>query len=230
MIGQDDDIMAAIVTSLNHLGEVSLGGNCIGSNGATLISNCLRSNPGLRFLDLGENLLNDDDAIMLAGSLKTNTKLRKLVLRGNYITQVGIRALSIAVLSLFDLNALHDSNHTCCLDIGEDDVLSKFNSFVDSEVNWKVKILGALVLHNEGYTNIFHIEDAPIEIMPRVLAFLQEEEGNEVMDPSRYNSLNAGFMLMREWNMPLLYSSCIGPELRRSERIRKKMIMHYMGK
>ena len=160
--------MAAIITSLNHLEQVSLQGNYIGSHGATLISNYLASDPGLNVLQLYDNLLNDDDAIMLAVSLKTNTKLRKLVLKENRIAQVGIRALCIAVLSL------HDSSHTCWLDVSKDNMLSKVNICVDSKVNWKVKILGALVVpHNECYTNIFYTEDAPIKIMPRVMAFLQ---------------------------------------------------------
>ena len=132
----------------------------------------------------------------------------------------------MSVFNVLSLNTVYDSNHTCFLDLAEDD--QGINSSVDSILNRKVKMLGALVgTNNADSTNVAYLDTAPIKIMPRVLAFLQ---GKETMNASKYNGLNAVFMFMREWNMPLLYTNHIDPELRRSERIRKKMIMHYMSK
>lgn len=219
-IGQNNAVMTAIVPSLRYMEEVCLNDNCIGSHGAILISSCLASNPGIKFLNLDDNVLNNGDATMLAKSLKTNTKLWNLSLRGNRITQVGINTLSIAVHSTYGLNGISDSNHTCSIDAGVNSVLRYANSTIDPKTNRKVKILSSL-------GHISYLDDAPVEIMPKVLDLLQ---GKEFMDTSKYNGLDAVFRFIREWSMPLLYTSYIGPELRRSERTRKKMNMHYMGK
>ena len=67
-----------------------------------------------------------------------------------------------------------------------------------------------------------NLTGVPIKVMPRVLAFIQEIVAEE-------KRLNATFTFIREWNLPLLYTSKIGLELRRSDRIRKKRVMELMA-
>ena len=76
-----------------------------------------------------------------------------------------------------------------------------------------------LLLHDGGGK---YLKDTPIEIIPMVLALLRSTAKKEC-------ELNVLFGFVREWNMPLLYTSCAGPQLRRSKRIHKKMVMKYMG-
>ena len=75
---------------------------------------------------------------------------------------------------------------------------------------------------------IFHLlphylkDDTPLQIIPKVLVLLHNVASNK---------LDAIFGFMKEWNMPLLYTSrCLGKDPRRSHRLRKKMVMKYMGK
>ena len=132
---------------------------------------------------------------MLAGSLNTNTELWKLVLKENQITQVGISVLYILVLNLSCLNTVYDSIHTCFLDLGQDNP-SQINCFVDSILNRKTNMLFALIItFNADSTNVVYLDNVPIKIMPRVLAFLQ---GKETVNAFKYNGLNTVFMFMRE--------------------------------
>ena len=199
-LGRNESVLEALVPLLDTgLGWVCLESNEIGSHGASLISNCLASNPDKMVrLHLDDNLLNDDDAKMFAASMGTNDKLQALQLSGNHITQVGRDALHLAVNNLSSLNALHDSNHTCSFQVGEEDncQLSVINLCRDPELNRKIKILKAL-------KDIKYLEDVPIGIMPRVLAFLQ---GIGEVDGTKYNGVDQLFQVMCGWNMPLLYT------------------------
>lgn len=215
-IGQSDAVMSAIVPAVFHLRQVSLRGNNIGSHGAILISSSITSNPGIEKLLLNDNLLNDDDATMFAESLRTNTKLRMLNLMGNHITELGINALSIAVLGT-DINAINDSNHTCWIFVG--DGSHRVNTFDDPKMNREEKMLNALC-----HLTACDLDDVPVGIMPRVLDLLQRK----VFPEFEINDLELVFDFFREMSMSLLRTIRIGPELRRSDYIRKKMVMHYM--
>ena len=163
---------------------------------------------------------------MLAGCLKTNTNLRVLNISGNRITRSGMIALYLSVNNVFGLNELYDSNHTCSLDFGdkgpEDTWLRQchfdvINTTTDPVHNKNRKFLGRL--HDGGGK---YLKDTPIEIIPMVLALLRSTAKKE-------RELAVLFGFVREWNMPLLYTSCAGPQLRRSKRIHKKLVMKYMG-
>lgn len=74
---------------------------------------------------------------------------------------------------------------------------------------------------------IFHLlphylkDDTPLQIIPKVLVLLHNVARNEAS-----NELEAIFGFMKEWSMPILYTSrCIGKDPRRSDRIRKKKVM-----
>ena len=100
----------------------------------------------------------------------------------------------------------------------ENSKLAIYNKYVDSKLNRIVKLMRFLLSTDENYTNMRHLDDMPVEIMPRVLAFMMEHL-NET------HRLNGIFMLMREWSLPLLYTSSVGPEPRRSERVRKNRVI-----
>ena len=216
-LGCNDSVMKSIVTLFGSLdGGITLNGNQIGSLGVKLISECLASNPMLCVLQLKDNLLNDADAATLATSLKSNTNLRILKIAGNNITQEGMKSFHLAVQNLSSLNAISDSNHTCLV-IDGDKELSLLNTRNNPNHNKAEKLINVLGIQ----TNMRLLNNIPIELMPRVLYLVQ---GRGLFIPS----LCRTFMFIRQWSMPLLFTSCVGLEPRRSERVRKKMIMNYM--
>ena len=89
------------------------------------------------------------------------------------------------------------------------------------QLNRKVKILSALYFNRMGCGNTLYLGATPVKLMPRVLARIQ---GKGVMDASFYNGLNAVFQVMRGWNMPILFTSCIDSNLQRSELMRQNKV------
>jgi len=219
-IGRSHGVLSAIVSSFHSLAIINLRGNAIGAQGATLIADCLASNPGLTHLFLEDNLLKDNDAIGFSKVLKTNTNLQWLKLAGNHMTSAGISGLQLSVCNISSLNAVSDSNHTCLLDFGPEDPM-EFNPSCDARLNRGLKLLWTLMHVNRGHIRRM-TEEVPLEIVPRVLSLLQ---GRHLLDAAKYHVLNEVFLFVREWNTPLLFASCMGPALRRSERIRKKRVM-----
>lgn len=228
-IGRSDLMMAMIAPALDFLKSVNLNGNSIGSlgvapSGVTFISNFLAGNAVVEALYLKDNVLNDEDAIKLANSLKSNTNLRLLHIANNQITPVGFSALYHAVVNLRSLDTIYDLNHSCWVDDGEEYFgLSKINTSLDPKRNKLEKLVP--FIYAADHTSITHFEDFPLGLMPRVLAFL-----NETGMYTEISCLRYIYHFLREWSMPLLYTSRAGPELRRSERIRKKMVKQHMRK
>ena len=117
---------------------------------------------------------------------------------------------------------LSPSNHTCCIYCGNN-CLSRLNSHTCPEFNSKANILVVLFnFNNIGYSNTLSLNDTPVKVMPKVSAQIQ---GKGVMDTLQYNVLNAVIRYMREWYMPLLYTSCIGSDVQRSKRIQKNKVV-----
>ena len=108
-----------IVSALNFLslqtGSITING--IGSHGASIISNCLATNPGINMLVLDGNLFNDVDAKLFANSLKSIRNLLRLNLRGNNFIDAGTRTLFKYIFDDQSLNTIHDSNNTCKLEL-----------------------------------------------------------------------------------------------------------------
>ena len=216
-IGQSNSVMKSVV-NVFCLREVSLENNDIDSYGATLISDCLITNPTLQTLYLRHNSLNNEDAKKLAFSLNSNTNLLVLNLSLNNITVEGMSSLSCSVCNITSLNSVSDSNHTCSIQFKEEeDVLNLryVNRFLDPVFNKNAKLFGMLQRRKRI------LEDTPLQIIPKVLVLLHNVASDK---------LDAIFGFMKEWNMPLLYTSRLGKEPRRSKRIRKKTVMKYMGK
>ncbi len=107
--------------------------NRIGSHGATLIADCLATNPFVKGLSLARNALTDSDALKLAMSLKANTTLRSLELIGNDFTAVGYQSLFDAMRGSGTLNSIH-ANHVCSIDLFGEFELNEFDDPVDNRI------------------------------------------------------------------------------------------------
>lgn len=185
-IGESNDIMAAFIPVLFRFDTISFERNSIGLHGATLIANCLALNPKVYHLCLSFNDLNDVEIAKLAASLNTNTNLRKLSLAGNKITIDAINSLFDVLHACSSFNAAYESNHTCGVDI-----LPKVNRHENPRDN----MLSKLILMAD--ICVGDLEEIPIELVPRLLALLQKGKG---LNNSRFNSLDAVFKVMLEWN------------------------------
>ena len=77
---------------------------------------------------------------------------------------------------------------------------------MDPNRNRHAKLLMAL----SSMFNMLYLDDTPIEIMPRVLTFVQArgqlKEGSNL-------GLNSVFGLMSQWNMPLFYTGLSSKKL-----------------
>ncbi|KAL3768451.1 hypothetical protein ACHAWU_002667 [Discostella pseudostelligera] len=184
-IGQNREIMLAFIPVLFRFDTISFDNNKIGSNGATLIANGLALNPKVNHMSLHFNDLRDGEISKIAASLKTNTNLRKLSLGGNKTTIDAINSLFDVLHACSSFNAAYDSNHTCAVDI-----LPKVNRHENPRDN----MLSKLILMTD--ICVGDLEEIPIELVPRLLALLQE--GKE-LNNSQFNSLDAVFKVLREW-------------------------------
>ena len=224
-LGQNNGLMKAVLPLL-CMRVLILDGNHISSYGAELISDCLATNPNIERLCLKDNLLNDADAKKLSGSLKTNTNLKALSLVGNPITQDGMVPFFLSVYNIASFNTISDSNHICLIKFSdEEDIfgLNVINKYTNPVHNKRLKIAKALMRNIQSMSGLSYLkEDIPIELIPRLIALL----GNT----AAYDRLTALFKFMSEWSMPLLYTSRIGKEPRRSKRIWKKSVTLYLGK
>ena len=172
-------------------------------------------------LNLRDNLLNDKEAYLLAKSLTKNTTLQILRLTGNQIARIGVKALFRAIFNTRSFDDVYDSNHRCWVDV-EDEHLPVYNTYVEPKLNRDMKLLCVLTCFYKNNADPLNLAGVPIKVMPRVLAFIQQIVAEQYR-------LNATFTFIREWRMPLLYTSKIGLDLRRSDRIRKKRVMELMA-
>jgi hypothetical protein len=180
-------LFPAFIPVLTKIKMVRLRGNGIESYGATLIANCLASNPCVEYLSLVDNLLKDSDALKLAVSLKTNTTLMVLELWGNDITDVGAESLLNAIHGNGNnFNDVYDSNHVCSIDLlsGRNP-----NKVTDTKQNMISKVLWAILRYRR------HLDDVvPRKLLPRLLVLLQR---GGTLNHSKIDPLDAVFQYVR---------------------------------
>ena len=123
-IGSNEMILPAIVSTIfQNLSSLSLCSSNLGIQDIQLISDCLATNPPLKYLDLDNTTLEDDEALLMSDSLQTNTNLIILQLGGS-LTETGIRIMIKSIYDDASLNSLYDSNATCELRLWKEDTVS----------------------------------------------------------------------------------------------------------
>lgn len=219
--------MQAITPTIFNVRVISLSNNCLRSCAASVVAKLLAANPCTMALHLNGNMFNDDDAAMFATSLKSNTNLLRLNLSGNNFTEVGIKTLYKSIFDDESLNSIHDSNHTCWLNLFADGEpipngidesmlymnrekfdpfpikaklsclisangnLSLGNKMLQVEERRRVQVLHALLDDSVNFNMQYLdargansaedvmlrkriVDDIPMELMPKVLAFLRK--------------------------------------------------------
>jgi len=208
-LGDDTEVLRIILQS--NIKDMDLSNNNIGSPGAAKIAEYLETNTGMIQLNLDRNSLKDTDAILFAKSLKKNTKLQQLQIRQNNFTLTGVKSLIKGVFDTSSLNAMSDCNHVCALQILSEPAVVRRERLNMSGINWELdrtsKVLSLFCLKE---SMMHYLEDLPVEYMPDVLSFIQNEKDQKKLT-------NTMYAIVRYWEMPTLYSFHSGalPQSRR---------------
>jgi len=220
-VGEDIDgyeiLKSVMRAGRTRLNLINLSDNGISSGGDTFISNFLADNHKLETLKLSNNRLDDNDAMMIAGSLKQNTKLRSLFIGNNNLTNAGWKTLHKAVYDTTSLNSAADSNHTCNIDfprvrdydnVRENGTTADGKHFIYQKWVKHKKIYSILSSRNRNGTNVEHLEDVPVELLPNILKSVGCYSHYHVgMGPSKDNRdvkpLSLVYELCRHWDEAL---------------------------
>jgi hypothetical protein len=202
-LGSSLEILSVILQS--DVKYINLEHNNIDSLGAVTIAEYLESDPPICQIDLDNNRLNDNDAILISQALKRNTNLRYLNLVGNKFTPIGVKALLSCIFDNSSLNAISESNHTLTR-IHMFRNLPHRNFFLAGcidrifELDQTQKIVLAL---QDKDSLLQYFANVPVGLMPDVMAFPRGWVAN---NEHQHKKLNVLYSTMRWWNMPLLYS------------------------
>ncbi|KAL9187688.1 hypothetical protein ACHAXT_006066 [Thalassiosira profunda] len=195
----EEEILRTIMDGCENLTALDLQGNEIGLEGARCIASALEKNPPLETLYINANNIGDDAMGAVARTLASNNNLKALYVNDNTgFTKIGRDALQRAVYNTSNLNAIKDSNHNCYIDIPwkqdptglplglcnylvqghgaklDADQWRRVRTPYSLQVRIKSKLLFALGAYfDQGPFNFQYLSDVPLELMPRVLSFLQ---------------------------------------------------------
>jgi len=113
---------------------------------------------------------------------------------------VGVKALFSSVFDSSSLNAIYYSNHSLLIDVirGDDFFFRMTQINRLNDVDWPLPDKLLIAMHDKD-SLLEYLANVPVELMPRVLNFVQ-------MDRDEVMSLSMVYVSMRYWNMPSLYS------------------------
>jgi len=231
------------------------------SSGGVAIADYIRSNPITEKLLLNNNKLLDSDADLMALALKMNTNLLSCTLMNNEITEEGEKNLLKALYDPISMDSIVECNHTCRIYTYD----TRISSIVDQRplleqelfnINWaddistKQKIRKKVVLALCGVDgelfDLSHLNDLPLQLMPRVLELIQEHSWARVqavqtrpvlrkvlndlsIDLAQYRQkqlekdvLSRLFHTLRGWELPLLFQNLGCPSTKVATRKRRK--------
>ncbi|EJK44198.1 hypothetical protein THAOC_37287 [Thalassiosira oceanica] len=165
--GIDSEVLMESLTT--NAAEVVLGENGMSSQDASIIAQCLNSNPALSQLDLRGNRFDDADAAVLADSLSSNTNLTGLYVDGNNIKEEGRLAFLHAIFDVSSLNSCAASNRTCQIWGLEQDI-SDLNHYKERRHNKWDKIFAMLASSSkDAFINMALLRGVPAALMPILL-------------------------------------------------------------
>ena len=196
---------------LSKYKRLDFDGNSLRTNGRADIQNLIASNSPLESLNLDSNRLNDDDAVLIAKSLGRNTRLKQLYLENNNIQERGKNALLRAVRDTSSMNALSDSNHSCCISGGTVDSINAHGQF-----NRIFKIHTLMVeRHRSGEGNVPCIkremnDECSVLLAPFILESIHRR--HMIVGKYRYYVRGVSVLgllheLVKDWTMPELFNN-----------------------
>lgn len=233
MCGLDNSVVLDIILEgCKGLSNISFSSNDIGSEGVSIISDFIRGNHPLQSLILDENNISNSDVAILTSALEVNTHLLHLSLENNGITEEGDRILMNALFDATSMNSIVESNHSCfayTCDITDHTVISRkppleiftlyINGNRDDTTQQKIrkKVILALcgVDEEQDLFDLSHLNDLPLELMPRVLELIQKHSEYKTrtcnvvqLEKEAFSRL---FHTLRGWELPLLFENLRNP-------------------
>jgi hypothetical protein len=161
--------------------------------------------------------------------LKQNTHLNELNLKDNDITEDGDENLLKVLFDTTSMDSIVESNHTCTpytYDAKDDWVVAQ-RPIIEEEV-FKInkgeytigqkirrKVVLALCGVDGELFDLSHLNDLPLQLMPRVLELIQEHtdaRAEEIavsfrIEKLKSDALSRLFHTLRGWELPLLFEN-----------------------
>ena len=127
------------------------------------------------------NKFNNKDAILFASALRVNNSLQNLDLQRNEIYDEGEKILVKALYDDSTLNALADSNHTCRVNLDEDNytLYDMNNSLYHNYSGRKSKLCTKIFGQQAGTSNVLYFEELPVKLIPNALGLIQHNPVQE---------------------------------------------------
>jgi len=235
-------ILEIILKGCTSMKGLAIEGDNLGSDGAPLIANFIRGNYPLEMLGLGCNTISDSDTSILASALKENTNLYWLDLNeNNNITEEGEKNLLKALFDPTSMNSIIESNHKCRVFLYDFDNTSitqrppleqeLFSINTDDDISIQQKIRKKIVLALCGVDgslfDLSHLNDLPLQLMPRVLELVQEHSWtrttsvNNMPHQLEKDALSRLFHTLRGWELPVLFENLNRPSANAKRKRRK---------
>ena len=233
MCGLDNSVILGIILEgcKGLSTSLSVAHNKMGTEGVSVISDFIRSNHPLKKLFLNDNSISNSDVAILASALKVNTHLLELSLKDNEITEEGDRILMNILFDTTSMNSIVESNHSCMpctCDFNDYDVIREklsileiftlyINGDRDDTVEQKIrkKVIAALCGVDGDLFDLSHLNDLPLELMPRVLELIQKHTEYKTRTCNvvelEKEALSRLFHTLRGWELPLLFENLRHP-------------------
>jgi hypothetical protein len=248
-------ILGGILEACGRIKVLVIEKNNVGSEAVALIANFIRSNKNLETLRLKYNDITDNDTNLLAAALKKNTNLKRMDLQNNNITEEGEKILLKALYDPTSMDSIVDSNHTCralTYDYEKPSVVAQRPLLEQEVLEWnkehyviqhkiRMKLVLALCGVDGELFDLSHLNDLPLQLMPRVLALIQwhtigrEKACRNMPDQLERDALSYSFTplqlkkdalsrlfhTLRGWELPLLFEN-LKPKNKKKPAARKR--------
>ena len=243
----DANILGKVLEGCIGLREFRLGYEKLGLASISIMADFIRCNHPMKVIHLQGNDISDNDALVLASSLLNNTNLKKLSLIDNEITEDGEKNLLKALYDPTSMDSIVESNHMCKAythDIKNVWVVAQrppietevLNINGDNAISIQQKIRKKVVLAlcgvDGGLFDLSHLNDLPLQLMPRVLELIQEHTEDRTQEvtsmPPQWDAqlerdaLSRLFHTLRGWELPLLFENQRGPSSGEDGKKRKR--------
>jgi len=222
-------ILEKILEGCKRMKHLSITGEEIRSETVGVLADFISGNHPTEVMFLNDNKITDSDSSLLASALENNTNLIQCDLSGNDITKVGQKKILKALYDPTSMDSIVESNHICRMyayDIKNATVVAQrphierevFNiNKGDYTIGQKIrkKVVLALCGVDGELFDLSHLNDLPLQLMPRVLELIQKHTRSRTKvvknRPIRLerDALSRLFHTLRGWELPLLFENLI---------------------
>lgn len=237
-------ILEKILAGCRTIMQVSIVKEEFSSEAVDLLADFIRGNHHTEVIQFGHSSLSDSDVVVLASALKMNTNLRLVDLRrNNYITEGGEKALLKALYDPTSMDSIVESNHTCMAythdykkpaivaqrpPIEKEVLIINKQDALNIQQKIRKKLVLALCCVDGSVLDLSHLNDLPLQLMPRVLELIQKHTDARTRAVQKMplqlkkDALSRLFHTLRGWELPSLFENLGSPSAKRVSRKRRK--------